>query len=71
MANRHDPAKVMAAGDALNRGIAIINTVWLALQNAETDEDRNQIVDTLYEGRRKLLEAEKLIGVYHQAGEQN
>ena len=60
----YDPRNITAAGDELNRGIAIINTVWLALGAAEIDEDYERLRDTLYEGQRKLLAAERLIGLY-------
>lgn len=64
----YDPRKITHAGDALNRGIAMVNTVWLALQRAEDDDDYSAAIDTLYEARRKLVEAEDLIGLYRKVG---
>lgn len=64
----YDPIKVTNAGDALNRGIAMVNTVWLALQHCETDEDYSAAIDSLYEAQRKLVEAEDLIGLYRRGG---
>lgn len=58
------PKNIAAAGDDLNRGIAIVNTVWLALQRCETDLDYNQAIDTLYEGQQRLLSAERHIGLH-------
>ena len=61
----YDPIKITNAGDQLNVGIAMINTIWLALQRAETEHDVQQAVDTLYEAQKKLQGAQKLIGLYH------
>ena len=60
----YDPHKITQAGDALNRGIAMVNTIWLALERAETEEDISQAADTLAEAQSKLLEAQKLIGLH-------
>ncbi|RDE08382.1 hypothetical protein [Pelagibacterium lacus] len=62
----YDPIKVTQAGDALNRGIPIVNTVWLALGNAELDRDVDRAADTLFEARAKLIEAQRLIGLHNE-----
>lgn len=57
--------EIVAAADELNRGIAMVNTVWLALRSAETDHDIEQAADSLYEAMVKLALAQKTLGLYH------
>ena len=65
----YDPIKVTQAGDALHLSIAMVNTVWLALEHAETSQDVARAADTLLEAHRGLLKAQELIGLYQQPEE--
>lgn len=59
-----DATKAGHAADALNRGIAMVKTVMLALDGSQDPDDIEHIRDTLYEAERKLAEAENLLGLY-------
>lgn len=56
--------KRMQAADDLNRGIAMVTTVWLAQDAAETADDQAAMHDALYEAIQKLRSAERLLGCY-------
>ncbi len=67
-ATEYDPIKVTSAGDHLNRGIAIVWTVWTALRADDLDDDAlAKLADTLFEAMIKLDQAERDIGLYYGA----
>lgn len=63
------PNRTIAAADHVNRAKAISTTVWFALGTSQAmDEvDLSDLRDTLYEAIIKLSEAEKELGMYHDA----
>ncbi|SDH07990.1 hypothetical protein [Pelagibacterium luteolum] len=52
------------AGDALNRAIAMVSAIHLAMESAETEYDQQCIADTLFEAREKMLDAQGLLGMH-------